>query len=66
VQHLKLPHYIDFQAELSLVRKMRQEQSGVRSQKSEASNQESGTSNPVKNQDPRLLQEVGDLNSPNL
>ncbi len=66
VQHLKLPHYIDFQAELSLVRKMRQEQSGVRSQKSEASNQESGTSNPVKNQDPRLLEEVGDLNSPNL
>ena len=25
VQHLKLPHYIDFQAELNLVRKMRQE-----------------------------------------
>lgn len=29
VQHLKLPHYIDFQAELSLVRKMRQEHSEV-------------------------------------
>lgn len=29
VQHLKLPHYIDFQAELNLVRKMRQEHSGV-------------------------------------
>jgi alpha-D-ribose 1-methylphosphonate 5-triphosphate synthase subunit PhnI len=26
VQHLKLPHYIDFQAELNLVRKMHQEQ----------------------------------------
>ncbi|MDZ8105068.1 MAG: carbon-phosphorus lyase complex subunit PhnI [Nostoc sp. DedQUE12a] len=26
VQHLKLPHYIDFQAELNLVRKMRQQQ----------------------------------------
>ena len=25
VQHLKLPHYIDFQAELNLVRKMRAE-----------------------------------------
>ena len=25
VQHLKLPHYIDFQAELNLVRKMRKE-----------------------------------------
>jgi len=30
VQHLKLPHYIDFQAELNLVRKMREEY--VRSQ----------------------------------
>ncbi|MEA5537999.1 carbon-phosphorus lyase complex subunit PhnI [Limnoraphis robusta Tam1] len=26
VQHLKLPHYVDFQAELNLVRQMRQEQ----------------------------------------
>jgi alpha-D-ribose 1-methylphosphonate 5-triphosphate synthase subunit PhnI len=66
VQHLKLPHYIDFQAELSLVRKMRQEQSEVRSQKSEVSNQENGTSNTVKHQDSQLLQEVGDLNSPSL
>ena len=24
VQHLKLPHYVDFQSELDLVRKMRQ------------------------------------------
>ena len=24
VQHLKLPHYVDFQSELELVRKMRQ------------------------------------------
>jgi len=24
VQHLKLPHYVDFQAELELVRKMRE------------------------------------------
>jgi alpha-D-ribose 1-methylphosphonate 5-triphosphate synthase subunit PhnI len=66
VQHLKLPHYIDFQAELSLVRKMRQEHSEVRSHKSEVSNQENGTSNPVKYQDSQLLQEVGDLNSPSL
>jgi alpha-D-ribose 1-methylphosphonate 5-triphosphate synthase subunit PhnI len=26
VQHLKLPHYIDFQSELELVRRMRAEQ----------------------------------------
>ncbi|GAB4376275.1 MAG: hypothetical protein Kow00121_23130 [Elainellaceae cyanobacterium] len=25
VQHLKLPHYIDFQAELNLIRKLRQD-----------------------------------------
>jgi alpha-D-ribose 1-methylphosphonate 5-triphosphate synthase subunit PhnI len=25
VQHLKLPHYVDFQAELGLVRRMRAE-----------------------------------------
>ena len=25
VQHLKLPHYVDFQSELELVRKMREE-----------------------------------------
>ena len=28
VQHLKLPHYIDFQAELNLVRQMRQDSIG--------------------------------------
>ena len=27
VQHLKLPHYVDFQSELELVRKMRANQS---------------------------------------
>ncbi|NEQ20836.1 MAG: carbon-phosphorus lyase complex subunit PhnI [Microcoleus sp. SIO2G3] len=58
VQHLKLPHYIDFQAELNLVRRMRQKQLEVRSQTSEAST--------VKRQDSRLLQEVGNLNSPRL
>jgi alpha-D-ribose 1-methylphosphonate 5-triphosphate synthase subunit PhnI len=26
VQHLKLPHYVDFQSELELVRKMRAQQ----------------------------------------
>ena len=26
VEHLKLPHYVDFQGELELVRKIRQEQ----------------------------------------
>ncbi len=30
VQHLKLPHYIDFQAELNLVRQMRKEQGGTK------------------------------------
>jgi alpha-D-ribose 1-methylphosphonate 5-triphosphate synthase subunit PhnI len=29
VQHLKLPHYIDFQAELNLIRKMRQQKADV-------------------------------------
>jgi len=29
VQHLKLPHYVDFQSELELVRKMRANQSGA-------------------------------------
>ena len=28
VEHLKLPHYVDFQAELGLIRKMRAEQAG--------------------------------------
>lgn len=39
VQHLKLPHYIDFQAELNLVRKMRQEygQSELQTPEDEAS-----------------------------
>ncbi|MCF2145728.1 carbon-phosphorus lyase complex subunit PhnI [Desmonostoc muscorum LEGE 12446] len=31
VQHLKLPHYIDFQAELNLVRKMRKQQVNTQS-----------------------------------
>ncbi len=31
VQHLKLPHYIDFQSELNLVRKMRQQQVNTQS-----------------------------------
>jgi alpha-D-ribose 1-methylphosphonate 5-triphosphate synthase subunit PhnI len=30
VQHLKLPHYVDFQSELELVRKMRAERTGGR------------------------------------
>jgi alpha-D-ribose 1-methylphosphonate 5-triphosphate synthase subunit PhnI len=29
VQHLKLPHYIDFQSELNLVRKIRQQQACI-------------------------------------
>jgi len=29
VQHLKLPHYVDFQSELELVRKMRANQPGA-------------------------------------
>jgi alpha-D-ribose 1-methylphosphonate 5-triphosphate synthase subunit PhnI len=30
VEHLKLPHYVDFQAELELVRRLRKERSGLR------------------------------------
>jgi alpha-D-ribose 1-methylphosphonate 5-triphosphate synthase subunit PhnI len=30
VQHLKLPHYVDFQAELELVRRMRQQRAAER------------------------------------
>ncbi|MDZ8028347.1 MAG: carbon-phosphorus lyase complex subunit PhnI [Nostoc sp. DedQUE01] len=33
VQHLKLPHYIDFQSELNLVRKMRQQQLAIQNSK---------------------------------
>nr|WP_292767120.1 carbon-phosphorus lyase complex subunit PhnI [Nostoc sp. NOS(2021)] len=33
VQHLKLPHYIDFQAELNLVRKLRQQQVTIQNSK---------------------------------
>ena len=36
VEHLKLPHYVDFQAELELVRKMRAEQNTTQSQTREA------------------------------
>jgi alpha-D-ribose 1-methylphosphonate 5-triphosphate synthase subunit PhnI len=36
VQHLKLPHYIDFQAELNMLRRMRQENSEKPSLSSEA------------------------------
>ena len=36
VEHLKLPHYVDFQAELELVRKMRAEQNATPSQTREA------------------------------
>jgi len=30
VEHLKLPHYVDFQSELELVRRMRREQAAAR------------------------------------
>ena len=30
VEHLKLPHYVDFQAELGLVRRMREEIAAAR------------------------------------
>ncbi|MEO1377509.1 MAG: carbon-phosphorus lyase complex subunit PhnI [Cyanobacteria bacterium J06635_10] len=36
VQHLKLPHYIDFQAELNLVRKMRQDASNTTKDRQES------------------------------
>lgn len=36
VQHLKLPHYIDFQAELNLLRQMRQDHEAERSNVSES------------------------------
>jgi alpha-D-ribose 1-methylphosphonate 5-triphosphate synthase subunit PhnI len=32
VEHLKLPHYVDFQAELELVRRLRAEHAGERAQ----------------------------------
>jgi alpha-D-ribose 1-methylphosphonate 5-triphosphate synthase subunit PhnI len=36
VEHLKLPHYVDFQAELDLVRRMRAEQADAASERKEA------------------------------
>jgi alpha-D-ribose 1-methylphosphonate 5-triphosphate synthase subunit PhnI len=33
VEHLKLPHYVDFQAELDLVRRMRTEYEAARGRK---------------------------------
>ena len=33
VEHLKLPHYVDFQAELDLVRRMRTDYEGARTRK---------------------------------
>ena len=41
VQHLKLPHYIDFQAELNLIRKMRQDISNVNKETQNISVQDS-------------------------
>lgn len=40
VQHLKLPHYIDFQAELNLLRNIRQDRSNSRSASTASQNQE--------------------------
>lgn len=36
VEHLKLPHYVDFQAELALVRRMRHEHAAARAAREEA------------------------------
>jgi alpha-D-ribose 1-methylphosphonate 5-triphosphate synthase subunit PhnI len=36
VEHLKLPHYVDFQAELALVRQLRAEWLAQREQQQEA------------------------------
>ena len=36
VEHLKLPHYVDFQAELDLIRRMRAEQADATSERKEA------------------------------
>ncbi len=36
VEHLKLPHYVDFQAELDLIRRMRAEQADAASERKEA------------------------------
>ncbi len=35
VEHLKLPHYVDFQAELELLRRLRREASGIRQEAAE-------------------------------
>ncbi|MCC5661706.1 carbon-phosphorus lyase complex subunit PhnI [Nostoc sp. XA010] len=48
VQHLKLPHYIDFQAELNLVRKIRQQQLNNQSSELTVAAQES---QPLENSD---------------
>ncbi len=40
VEHLKLPHYVDFQAELELVRRMRAEYEAVKAGRSEAEHKE--------------------------
>ncbi|MEL6136389.1 MAG: carbon-phosphorus lyase complex subunit PhnI [Cyanobacteria bacterium J06626_23] len=45
VQHLKLPHYIDFQAELNLIRKMRREYEAQRSDSDAASSGNAGSNN---------------------
>jgi len=45
VQHLKLPHYIDFQAELNLVRKMREEYEANETASQETGSQQVGVSN---------------------
>ncbi|EDX85208.1 bacterial phosphonate metabolism protein (PhnI) [Synechococcus sp. PCC 7335] len=44
VQHLKLPHYIDFQAELNLVRKMREEYEADKSSSQQIDSQQIGVS----------------------
>ncbi|MBD1996647.1 carbon-phosphorus lyase complex subunit PhnI [Leptolyngbya sp. FACHB-541] len=52
VQHLKLPHYIDFQAELNLIRKLRQEAtetSEIDSEMNSEMSQVSVTENAVEN-----------------
>lgn len=41
VQHLKLPHYIDFQAELNLVRRLRRDYEDAQQHSQEASQQDS-------------------------
>ncbi|CAN0120662.1 unnamed protein product [Pylaiella littoralis] len=47
VQHLKLPHYVDFQGELHMLRKMRDEFYAQRNAKDKSEDQDVASSEPA-------------------